>query len=57
MQPGDKVKFTDKFGNKNLKGVIMRDNQDGTFAVEETSIKLIHYVIPEKDIQVISKNS
>ena len=57
MKPGDKVKFMDKFGNKNLKGIIHKDNQDGTCAVKETSIDLIHYVVPKENIQVIGKNS
>lgn len=56
-EPGDRVKFTDKFGVKNLKGDIVKDNKDGTFAVKEKGIELIHYVIPESDIQIISKNS
>ena len=58
MKPevGDKCKFTDKFGNKGLKGIVVQDNKDGTYAVEEIGIGLIHYIIPEKHITIISKN-
>lgn len=57
MKPGDKVIFTDPFGNKGLKGIIVDDNLDGTFAVEEAGIKLIHYHIPEENIQLIENIS
>ena len=57
MKPevGDKCRFMDKFGNKGLKGIVVQDNQDGTYAVEEIAIKLIHYIIPEKDITITSR--
>ena len=59
MKPevGDKCRFTDKFGNKGLRGIVVQDNQDGTYAVEEVGIGLVHYIIPEKDITITSKNS
>lgn len=57
MKPevGDKCRFIDKFGNKSLRGIIVQDNKDGTYAVEEVGIGLVHYIIPEKDITIISK--
>ena len=57
MRPeaGDKCRFTDKFENKGLKGIVVQDNKDGTYAVEEVGIGLVHYIIPEKDITIISK--
>lgn len=57
FQQGDKVSFMDKFGNKGLRGIVVRDNKDGTYAVEETGIGLIHYVIPSVNITLSSRKS
>ena len=57
MKPGDKIIFIDKFGNKNLKGIFLKDNQDGTATVEETGIGLKHGQVKMENIRKIGNNS